>query len=308
MKRFALLLVLAAGWPVAAAPATTPLARPARPRPAVERVVVVSVDGLRPDCLLLAPAPVMRGLMQAGAYTLWARTTAIATTLPSHASMLTGVEPRRHGIEGPRVPPLLTPAYPAQPTVMELAARAGYTTAMVAGKASFAIFNPPGSTTIVSLPKTKTVPDAEVAARAEEVIARHPPDLLVVHFAGVDAAGHKYGWGSPEQLTAIAVADAQIGRVLSALERAGVRDRAVVILTADHGGGGLGHGRDDARSRQIPWVIHGPGVRRGFDLTRVPDLQVDTEDTAATVCWLLGLQPPAPLDGHEVTAAFASAD
>jgi len=234
MKRFVLSVVLAAECLVAAAPAAPPPVKPGRPRCAVERVVIISVDGLRPDCLLLASASVMRRLIMEGAYTLWARTTANATTLPSHASMLTGVAPERHGIDGTRDLSLLQPAFPAAPTVMELAAAADYTTAMVAGKASFTIFNRPGTITFVSRPEAKTAADAGVAA--------------------------------------------------------------------------LSHGRDDARSRHIPWVIDGPGVKRGYDLSRVPNLQVNTEDSAATACWLLGLAPTEKLDGRAVTAAFAAAD
>jgi len=41
----------------------------------------------------------------------------------------------------------------------------------------------------------------------------------------------------------------------------------------------------------------GPGVRRGFDLTRYADLTVDTEDTFATACYFLGLVPSPRIDG-----------
>ena len=38
-------------------------------RPAVEHVIIVSVDGLRPDMMLRNNAPVMRSLMRGGCYT-----------------------------------------------------------------------------------------------------------------------------------------------------------------------------------------------------------------------------------------------
>ncbi len=95
--------------------------------------------------------------------------------------------------------------------------------------------------------------------------------------------------------------------MLAALDQAGIRSTTVVIVTADHGGLGKTHGGEDPRSRSIPWIAAGPGVRRGYDLTREGTLTVNTEDTAATACWLLGLHPTVELDGRPVTAAFVTA-
>src|SRR3954451_20002993 len=62
-----------------------------RPVPAIQHVIIISCDGLRPDVLLRADAPNLRKMMAHGAFTLWSRTIRIAITLPSHTSMLTGV-------------------------------------------------------------------------------------------------------------------------------------------------------------------------------------------------------------------------
>ena len=132
----------------------------------------------------------------------------------------------------------------------------------------------------------------------------HQVHLLFIHFPDVDAVGHSKGWGSSEQLECIEKTDRQLGELLAAMERAGVRGSTFMIVTADHGGAGLSHGADDARSRHIPWIAVGPGVRKNFDLTSSASLEVRTEDTCATACYLLGL-PQAPyFDGKPVTAAL----
>jgi len=137
-----------------------------------------------------------------------------------------------------------------------------------------------------------------------KIIEEKKPGVLFVHFPDVDGVGHAKGWGSPEQLACIEETDHQLGELLAAMERAGVRSSTFMIVTADHGGAGLSHGADDARSRNIPWIAVGPGVRRNFDLTSSASLEVRTEDTCATACYLLGL-PQAPyFDGKPVTAAF----
>src|SRR4051812_12580494 len=64
----------------------------AKPRPvaAIDRVVIISVDGLRPDLLLWAETSRLHGLIKSSTYTFWAETAPEAYTLPCHVSMLTG--------------------------------------------------------------------------------------------------------------------------------------------------------------------------------------------------------------------------
>ena len=280
-------------------------AKSARPIPAIERVVIIGVDGLRPDVLLRADAPVLRGLMAQGTFTLWAQTTALATTLPSFTSMLTGVAPRKHAVYWDKLLPITPAEWPIRPTLFEMAKRAGYTTALVAGKAKFTHLNKPGTLDAIFAPPEDKCPDEIVAAEAERVIAALKPDVLFVHFPSVDTAGHSFGWGSPEQLAAVAHADAQVGRVLAALERAGLRAGTLIIISTDHGGAGKTHGPDDPRSRTIPWIVSGPGVKPGYDLAQLGDLNLRTEDTCATACYVLGLPLPDYFDGKPVLAAFA---
>ncbi len=305
--------------------------RPPRPIPAVEHVVVIGIDGLRPDRLLLADAPMLHGLLKTGAYSMWMRTTALAVTLPSFTSMMTGVNPRKHGVDWDRDMPLLTPFYSKTPTIFELASNAGYVTAMTAGKAKFVALAKPGTVTHAFFPKVdpnvsasswakhddkrtpegqafdavEKVDDTVVVGEAVKIIGSFKPDFMFIHLPAVDTVGHDKGWGSPEQLAQIAKTDGSVGEILAALDRAGLRDSTIVIVSADHGGAGTSHGPDDPRSRYIPWIVNGPGVRKGVDLTQHVDLDLRTEDTCATACWLLGLALPANFDGKPVRAAFA---
>src|ERR1043165_7407376 len=135
-----------------------------RPLPAVTRVLIVSVDGLRPDLIARAPAPQLQRMMREGTYTLDARTTDVAITLPSHVSMLTGVAPDKHGItwNNDRNPPV----YPAWPTLFELAKNAGYTTAMFAGKSKFTALRKPGTLDHSYVPGDDGATDEAVTDRA----------------------------------------------------------------------------------------------------------------------------------------------
>lgn len=265
------------------------------------RVLIVSIDGMRPDVLLRADTPVMRRLMREGTFTMWARTTAMSVTLPSHTSMLTGVTPERHGIIWNKDIPAEEMKYPAFPTLFELAKKAGHSTAMIAGKSKFAALNKPGTLDYVHLPDQAKGGDEEVGDAAVKVIAEHQPQVLFVHFPDADTFGHKFGWGSHEQLRVIANADKQLGRVLDAMKQANVLSQTLVIVTADHGGQGKTHGPDDARSRHIPWIVTGPGVKADYDLTLDAKLNVNTEDTFATACWWMHIPCDKTIDGKPIT-------
>ena len=298
-KRLLLLALVAGAGPPAAA------AEPLRPVAQIRRVVLISIDGLRPDLLLRAHTPALHRLMDQGAFSMWAQTTAESVTLPSHVSMLTGVPPSTHGITWNDDRVLTPPVYPARPTLFELARRAGYTTAMVAGKSKFSTLRKPGTLDWSYVPRTKVVSDRVVTDAALTLIDSHRPDVLFVHLPGVDTAGHAHGWGSGAQLAAIATADSCVGTLIAALRSRGLLDSTVIVVTADHGGAGKSHGPNDPRSRHIPWIAAGPGVRPNFDLTTDAGLTIRTEDTFATICWLLAIPVPEPVEGRPVTEAMS---
>ena len=279
-------------------------AQTTRPIPQIRKILIVSIDGLRPDLAIRADTPNIHALMQAGAFSLWARTTAESVTLPSHTSMLTGVVPVKHSIQWNDDLPLTHPVYPNFPTIFEIAKQAGYTTAMVAGKSKFINLAKPGTLNWMFVPPTTKIEDPEVAVAAVQIILAHQPDVLFVHFPGVDNTGHLYGWSSPEQMDAIHEADACIGTLLWALERLKLRDSTFILVTSDHGGAGVSHHPDDARSRHIPWIVAGPRIRHGLDLTIYENLQIDTEDTFSTVAYLLGIPIVKQVDGHPVMEIF----
>jgi hypothetical protein len=267
---------------------------------AIQKALIISVDGLRPDLALRANTPNIHALFNQGSYSFWARTTAESVTLPSHTSMLTGVVPIKHTIQWNSDLPLEHPVYPAFPTIFELAKQAGYTTAMAAGKSKFINLARPGSLDWQFIPNQPKIEDPQVCQAAVQIIRDHQPDVLFVHFPSVDNAGHAKGWSSPEQLAAIERADACIGQLLQALDDLHLRGQTFIIVTSDHGGAGLMHGPDDARSRHILWIAAGPGIRKGLDLTLYGNLTIDTEDTFSTVAYLLNIPVLRPVDGHPI--------
>jgi len=212
--------------------------------------------------------------------------------------MLTGVSVERHKVNwnDDRKPI----EYPQAPTLMELARRQGLRTGLFAGKYKFRALARPGSIDALFLPEQSVCSDADVADRAIAAIREDCPHVLFVHLPDVDTVGHAKGWGSPAHVEAIEAADLALGRLLDALRDKRLLDSTLVIVSADHGGAGLTHGPNDPRSRHIPWIAAGPGIRAGFDLARLAPVHINTEDTFATACWILGISPPEGIDGKPV--------
>jgi predicted AlkP superfamily pyrophosphatase or phosphodiesterase len=299
MKRLALLAVAFLLAPFVFA-ADEPAPKPAD----APRVLIVSIDGLRPDMALRAKTPTIHALMEQGSFSFWARTTPLAITLPSHTSMLTGVIPRKHEIEWNKDLPLKEPVYPMFPTLFEVAHKHGYTTGMAAGKSKFTTLAKPGTLDWQWIAEQTKSEDPDVADHAVAIIKEHQPQVMFVHFPSTDNVGHAKGWGTHEQLETVGKADEQLARVLAALDEVKLRDKTFIIVTADHGGAGRTHVPDDARARHIPWIAVGPNVRKDLDLTTFDALVINTEDTFATASYVLKLPLDKRLDGKPIKEIF----
>jgi arylsulfatase A-like enzyme len=259
----------------------------------VRRVLILSIDGLRPDAISLAPMPNLQKLMQSSAYTLGAQTVYPSVTLVSHASMLTGLCPAKHGVNWNDYIPENGIAEGTD--LFDVAQAAGLETWMFVGKEKLKQIT--ASTSLTGFVKGSDR-DSELT---DQLIEEFPKDfgVLFVHFATVDGMGHEYGWLSPEQLSVAFRADESLGRILSELEARNLRNETLVIITADHGGHDTTHGTHMPEDMTIPWFAAGPGIRPGPLTTTV-----HTMDTAATAAFALGLELPTEWDGVPVYEAF----
>jgi arylsulfatase A-like enzyme len=285
---------------------TTARAQTAKPVAAITPIVIISIDGCRPDLLLRADTPTIHGLLPKASFSFWARTTAESITLPSHTSMLTGVIPIKHGIQWNADLPLSKPVYPNVPTLFQLAKKGNLTTAMAAGKSKFVALAVPGSLDWQYIPDESKTEDTDVTDQAVTFIRDHQPQVLFVHLPSDDNVGHAKGWGTEDQLKTLHGADECIGKIIKAVDDAKLTANTAFIITADHGGFGRIHGPDDPRCRYIPWICYGPGIRQNLDLTTLDHSingkdTIDTEDTFATACYLMGIPIDKQIDGKPLT-------
>jgi len=271
-----------------------PLAATSTPLPIIQRVLIITVDGLRPDAIALAPMPNLLALMETGAYSLTAQTTYPSATLPSHASMLTGMCPDKHGVDWNDYIP--ENGFANGPTIFNLAHDAGLKTVMVVSKEKLRQIAVEESTDVFVYVNDR---DSVVAERAAPIIAEGF-DLMFIHLSLVDMLGHEYGWMSPNYLIGAFRADEAIGMILTALDEACLREGTLIIVTADHGGEGTSHGGRSPAETTIPWVL----TEASLNLRGIIQRPISVTDTAATIVYALNLPIPANWDGIPVYEAF----
>ena len=97
----------------------------------------------------------------------------------------------------------------------------------------------------------------------------------------------------------ITFADAQVGRLLDALEETGLTDNTIVVFTSDHGYhmGEHGHWQKTTlfeNAARVPLIIAGPGTTAAGQSTTGLSEMVDFYPTLAELC---GLSPPESLSG-----------
>ena len=258
---------------------------------AARRVLLVSCDGLRPDAIPPANTPVLQGLIDTGSYQSKALAELPPVTLPNHASMVTGLSIRHHGVlfnfsMSGRV---------SSQTIFDVAKSANVSVGFFANKGKLSFLCEEGS---VDAWRIIGGVD-ELAAEVVNAVASMDLRLMFVHFGEPDGAGHREGWMSEPYLAQVGRVDAALGQILDALEAKGVLSETLVIVTADHGGHEKTHFLDIPEDRFIPFILNGPGIAAG----RVLCEQVRTMDAAATALDFLGLPIDIAADGRVVSEA-----
>ncbi|MCC6985941.1 MAG: alkaline phosphatase family protein [Anaerolineales bacterium] len=263
------------------------------PAPLTRRVLILSIDGFRPDAMPLAPMPFLMTLLEKSAYSLTAQTVYPSVTLVAHTSMLSGQCPAKHKVDWNDYIP--ENGYAQVTDLFDIAHAAGMQTVMYVGKEKLRQVTEPPSTDIF-----KFINDRDLVI-TEDLLQNFPADfrLMFVHFPTPDFMGHEYGWLSPEQLSVLFRADQAIEKLVTELESRGLMEETLFIITADHGGHDTTHGYSLPEDMTIPWIAFGAGVQPA-----ALNSSITTTDTAATAAFALNLPIPAEWDGVPIYEAF----
>ena len=248
----------------------------------MKKVILISIDGMRPDGVMSCGNPFVEQMKRIGSYALDAQTVMPSVTLPCHMSMFHSVPPTRHGI----VTNLYTPMVRPLNGLFEQIKNAGGVSAMYYGWEPLRDVSRPGSLTFAGYLNAyaEDATDASLTDMALARMEKSKPDFVFLYMVETDEkGGHDHGWMTPEYLS---VVDAAIDNVRRVYEKFG--DEYTIVVTADHGGHDRGHGSNLPEDMTIPMFFIGEEFTPGKALSGVSIL-----DLAPTIAKIMGV-PAAP--------------
>jgi len=244
-----------------------------------ERVVLVSIEGLVPGAYRAAPdgassMPMLAALARAGAEADVVEPAVPASVYPTHATLVTGELPARHGIaadrlldeRGVRRARYSHASRLRAPTLWQRAREAGLSVASLdwpstegaavdlllpdveparEGESWLGLVADAATPRIAERVRVLAAADPSPgAARRDAIVATlacelvadpAPPALLLVRLSATGEALERWGPGSPEARAAFAQADAELRRLLGCLDAAGVLPASAVAVAGDRG-------------------------------------------------------------------------
>lgn len=279
---------------------------PPEPPPA-PKVLIIGIDGVRPDVLADVPTPHLDSLIAAGAYSSGAQAALPTISGPCWSSMLTGVWPARHGVLNNDFSTNRYDRYPDLFTRLE-ALRPDLHTFVVADWLPLVSETDGGP--LIARADSVVVLDgyalgwAEADSVSASLAAAHlrqaDVDAAFVYLGNPDETSHETGSIGEAYRAAIALADRHVGQLVAALRSRPnyAREHWLILVATDHGRTAEGgHGGESPEERTIFYLAAGPAAVPG-PLAEPPAI-VDVAVTALTHLGV-AIDPAWELDGTVV--------
>jgi predicted AlkP superfamily pyrophosphatase or phosphodiesterase len=272
------------------------------------KVLIIGIDGVRPDILAEVPTPNLDALAELGAYSGDARTGMPSVSGPGWSSLLIGVWPEKHGVtdntfEGKqyeRYPDFLTRIEQVRPELSTFAV-ADWLPLVGHGDGGPVISDAVDAKHVLDgyelgWPEA----DSQSVALAVEALTGGDPDALFVYLGNPDETSHEQGSIGEEYRGALALADRHVGELVAAIRSRPTypTEDWLILSSTDHGRrADGGHGGDTPEERTIYYLVSGPRAVRGS-----LEGPIGVVDVAVTALAHLGIptDPAWELDGAVV--------
>jgi predicted AlkP superfamily pyrophosphatase or phosphodiesterase len=230
------------------APSPLTVSKLSDPKPLV---LLISIDGFKPEYLQRAITPTINQLAQHGAVAKGMLPVFPSVTFPNHYSIVTGLYPDHHGIvnnsmkdSSIREPFKLSSRTAISNPAWWSAGTPIWVSAQQQGLKSSTLFWPGSEAKVQDIqPNDWLYYDKSMNAhqRVEKLTewlnrpANLRADFATLYFEDVDSAGHRYGPNSSEVNHAIQEVDSEISDLLNHLKTLGLYDQTTLIIVSDHG-------------------------------------------------------------------------
>lgn len=272
----------------------------------IKHFFVVGIDAMSAQGLEKANTPNMDYLIKNGAVCRNVRTVIPSSSSSNWASMLAGSGVEVHGVtsnewepDNYSVKPVCITEYGIFPTVVNVVHQQlpDSKIGMIYHWSGFGRLFEKNVATVDKSYET----EMKTAEALAEYIRTEKPAFTFTQLDDVDHYGHAYGHMTDKYLESIHNVDKCVGMVLQAVKDAGIEDESVIMVVADHGGIGYGHGGQSWEEMTVSFILYGKGVKKGYEIQE----QTYMYDVAPTIVFALGLEAPYAWTGRPMKTAFS---
>lgn len=221
-----------------------------------KKVLIIGIDGCRPDALHQANTPNIDALIANGIFSPDALNDDITISGPGWSANLCGVWSNKHLVTGNN---FSGNNYDEYPHIFK------YIEAFNPELHTVSICHWGPINDFITLDhadfKLNESSDAEVASQTASYLTVNDPDILFIHLDDPDHAGHTQGFSPevPEYIQAIEDVDGHIGTVLQSIygRPSFSTEDWLVLVTTDHGGTGFSHGGTSLEEENVFFIASG---------------------------------------------------
>ena len=252
------------------------------------KVLLILIDGMRPDAMVQIPAA--KQFMGKAAYKLEGTTVYPSCTLPCHMSLFYSRPPLTHGVTSNTY----TARVRLKNGLLETLRKEKKKTVMFYSWEELRDLYKPGCLTDSFFVNGDQYGYVEANNRLTDscvdYLAKEAPDFAFLYLGAPDAAGHKDGWMTPAYFDALENSWACAQKAMENLP-----EDYAVIITADHGGHDKRHTTFMKEDMTIPVLLLNAGLPAG-DTVKAYNIM----DIAPTVAELLGTEKPLEWKGKSL--------
>jgi predicted AlkP superfamily pyrophosphatase or phosphodiesterase len=255
----------------------------------MNKVLLISIDGMRPDGLKSCGNPYLEELEKICSYTYEGSSVFPSVTFPCHFSMTHSVSPQRHGILTNTFIPQVRPVK----GIFEKVCDAGGKCAIFYGWEPLRDIASPGCLKFATYLNAyiEESGDTILTNECEKILSTYKPDFAFLYMVETDEkGGHDNGWMSDEYKRRISIAIDNVKRMITKFG-----DEYSVIIMADHGGHDRSHGSNLPEDMTIPFFFYGKDFEKSKILNNVTLL-----DIAPTIAKIMGIEKEREWEGKAV--------
>ncbi len=251
-----------------------------------QKVILVLVDGMRPDGMLQCGNDFAAEFIAGSTYSLDAQTVMPSVTLPCHMSLFHSVDPTRHGIGTNGYVPQVRPIEGMFDRFDKFDKKCAffYTWEELRDLGRHDHIH----TAVCFNQHKQSDTDPKITDAAIEYINAENPDFLFLYLGETDeVGGHDCGWMSEQYMKSVSKALSCVKKLRNSID-----ESYNIILLADHGGHDRSHGSDMPEDMTIPICCNGPAFEKGKELHGL-----SIKDVAVTIAKLLEVSPAKEWEG-----------